>query len=64
VIAVDGGITKVSVESVALLGVDLIVTGSAVYDGVSPVENARARLESAGRARPRGPLAEVTKEGE
>ncbi len=40
------------------------VAGSAVYDGVAPVENARAMLESAGRARPGSPLAGVTKEGE
>jgi ribulose-phosphate 3-epimerase len=64
VVAVDGGVTKANVESVASLGVDLIVTGSAVYDGVSPVENARAMLESAGRARRGSPLAGVIKEGE
>ena len=34
VVAVDGGITRANVEHVASLGVDLIVTGSAVYDGV------------------------------
>jgi ribulose-phosphate 3-epimerase len=64
VVAVDGGITKANVGRIASLDVDLIVTGSAVYDGVSPVENARAMLESAGRARRRGPLAGATKEGE
>jgi ribulose-phosphate 3-epimerase len=64
VVAVDGGITKANAESVASLGVDLIVTGSAVYDGVAPVENARAMLESVGRARRESPLAGVTKEGE
>jgi ribulose-phosphate 3-epimerase len=64
VVAVDGGITKANVEAVAALGVDLIVTGSAVYDGLAPVENARAMLESVGRARLGSPLAGVTKEGE
>jgi len=64
VVAVDGGVTRANVESVASLGVDLIVTGSAVYDGASPVENARAMLESAGRARRGSPLAGVIKEGE
>jgi ribulose-phosphate 3-epimerase len=52
VIAVDGGITKANVQHVASLGVDLIVTGSAVYDGKAPAENARAMLESVRRARP------------
>ena len=44
VLAVDGGITKGNIAHVATLGVDLIVTGSAIYDGVAPVENARAML--------------------
>ena len=51
VLAVDGGITKANVEHVASLGVDLIVTGSAVYDGKAPAGNARAMLEAVGRAR-------------
>jgi ribulose-phosphate 3-epimerase len=51
VVAVDGGITKANVEHVASLGVDLIVTGSAVYDGVAPAENAQTMLEAAKRAR-------------
>ena len=52
VLAVDGGITKENVGRVASLGVDLIVTGSAVFDGVSPQENARFTLEAARSARP------------
>ncbi len=75
VLAVDGGITKGNVEPVAALGVDLIVTGSAVYDGVAPADNARAMLEAVRRARgeatrpPDGRespavMAGVTKEGE
>jgi len=51
VLAVDGGITRANVERVAQLGVDLIVTGSAVYDGGSPGDNARAMLEAVRRAR-------------
>jgi ribulose-phosphate 3-epimerase len=49
VLAVDGGITKANAEHVASLGVDLIVTGSAVYDGVAPADNARAMLEAVRR---------------
>jgi len=46
VLAVDGGITKANAEHVASLGVDLIVTGSAVFDGIAPSDNARALLEA------------------
>ena len=59
----DGGITKANVEHVARLDVDLIVTGSAVFDGADPEGNARAMLAAVRRAR--GDLmAGVTKEGE
>ncbi|MFL5928648.1 MAG: ribulose-phosphate 3-epimerase [Gaiellaceae bacterium] len=47
VLAVDGGITRENVAVVASCGVDLIVTGSAVFDGVAPEENARFMLEAA-----------------
>ncbi len=51
VVAVDGGVTKGNVERVARPGVDLIATGSAVYDGVAPADNARAMVEAVARAR-------------
>jgi ribulose-phosphate 3-epimerase len=51
VVAVDGGVTKANVEWVASLPVDLIVAGSAVYDGVSPAANARSLVEAAKRSR-------------
>jgi ribulose-phosphate 3-epimerase len=51
VVAVDGGITWANVQHLGSLGVDLIVTGSAVYDGIAPAENARAMLEEARRGR-------------
>jgi len=63
VLAVDGGITTSNVERIASLGVDLIVTGSAVFDGVSPEANARAMLETAHMARRGIEVAGVTKEG-
>jgi ribulose-phosphate 3-epimerase len=50
VVAVDGGITMANVERVAALGVDLIVTGSAVFDGASPAKNAREMRAAATRA--------------
>jgi len=45
-IGVDGGITKGNLATVAAWGADLVVTGSAVFDGVSPNQNARSMLES------------------
>ena len=51
VVTVDGGVTKANIEHVASLGVDLIVTGSAVYDGVAPADNARTMLASLAPAR-------------
>ncbi len=48
-LGVDGGVTRANIEHVASLGVDLIVTGSAVFDGKAPAENAAFMLEAAGR---------------
>src|SRR5436190_474894 len=63
VVAVDGGITRANVERVASLGVDLIVTGSAVFDGVSPADNARAMRAAIQRAHGGVAMSGVTKEG-
>jgi ribulose-phosphate 3-epimerase len=43
---VDGGITKANIEHIATLGADLIVSGSAIFDGVAPGDNARYMLEA------------------
>ena len=59
VVAVDGGITKANVEQVASLGVDLIVTGSAVYDGIAPAENAHTMLDAVKRVRAGSTLAGI-----
>jgi ribulose-phosphate 3-epimerase len=40
-ICVDGGITRDNIANVARLGADIVVTGSAVFDGKAPSENAR-----------------------
>src|SRR5688572_29963956 len=40
-IMADGGITRDNIAEVASWGADIIVTGSAVFDGRSPAENAR-----------------------
>ena len=51
-LGVDGGVTRANVAEVAALGPDLIVTGSAVFDGRAPAENARAMLAAVAAARP------------
>lgn len=40
-LGIDGGVTKENVGHIASLGPDIIVVGSAVFDGRVPVENAR-----------------------
>jgi ribulose-phosphate 3-epimerase len=46
VIGVDGGITRDNVAHVAALGPDLVVAGSAVFDGATPADNARTLLDA------------------
>jgi ribulose-phosphate 3-epimerase len=46
-LGVDGGITRDNIAEVARTGVDLIVTGSAVFDGKAPEDNARFMLQEA-----------------
>lgn len=43
-LGVDGGITRNNVAEVAKTGVDIIVTGSAVFDGKAAEQNARFML--------------------
>lgn len=45
-ICVDGGITRDNIANAAELGADIIVTGSAVFDGKAPAENARHMLSA------------------
>jgi ribulose-phosphate 3-epimerase len=45
-LGVDGGITRDNIAAVAAMGVDLIVTGSAVFDGKAAEPNARFMLEA------------------
>ena len=48
-LGVDGGITRDNIAAVAAMGVDLIVTGSAVFDGKAPEANAKFMLEAVKR---------------
>ncbi len=44
-VGIDGGVTKANIHGVGALGADLVVTGSAVFDGAPQVEaNARHML--------------------
>lgn len=45
-IGIDGGITRNNIEEVARMGADIIVTGSAVFDGKTPLENARFMIDA------------------
>lgn len=45
-LGVDGGITKANIAEIARAGVDLIVTGSAVFDGKAAAENAKFMLQA------------------
>jgi len=44
-LAVDGGITQDNIIDVSHMGADIIVTGSAVFDGGDALANARRMLE-------------------
>ena len=46
VIFVDGGIKRDNIADVARMGADIIVTGSAVYDGKDPAGNAKFMIEA------------------
>jgi len=50
-LAVDGGIKRSNIEEIALTGVDLVVAGSAVFDGKAAKENAQQMLQAVAQAR-------------
>jgi ribulose-phosphate 3-epimerase len=43
-ICVDAGINRKNITEIARMGADILVTGSAVFDGKTPLENARFML--------------------
>jgi len=45
-VGVDGGITRNNIADVARMDTDIIVTGSAVFDGKAPLENARFMINT------------------
>jgi ribulose-phosphate 3-epimerase len=48
---IDGGVKRENIEDVARMGADIVVTGSAVFDGKAPAENARFMLEALKKCR-------------
>jgi len=45
-VGIDGGITRDNIADVARMDVDIIVTGSAVFDGKTPLENAKFMISA------------------
>lgn len=45
-IGVDGGITRDNIRDIAGMDFDIIVTGSAVFDGKTPLENAKFMINA------------------
>lgn len=61
-ICVDGGVTQANIAEVTAMGVDMVVTGSAVFDGKTPHDNAIFMLEQfRKREKPRVGLREERK---
>jgi ribulose-phosphate 3-epimerase len=52
VLGLDGGVTKDNLARVVAMGPNLIITGSAVFDGKDAPGNARFMLDTAAAARP------------
>lgn len=46
ILGVDGGVTRDNIGVVATMGADIIVSGSAIFDGGDPAANAAAMLEA------------------
>ena len=51
-IMLDGGVKKENIAEIAAYGPDIVVTGSAVFDGKAPGENARLMLDTLKGERP------------
>ena len=51
-VCVDGGVTRDNIGDVARMGADIIVAGSAIFDGKAPSENAKFMIGAAREAAP------------
>ncbi len=45
-VCIDGGVNKSNIADIAAIGADMIVSGSAVFDGKAPSQNAKFMLEA------------------
>jgi len=52
-LSIDGGITRANIADAVRMGADIVVTGSAVFDGQDWEENARQLLQAAAQAKAR-----------
>ena len=55
-LGVDGGVTRANIEHVAGLGADIIVSGSAIFDGRDAIANATFMLDRVSEAGGRAPI--------
>jgi ribulose-phosphate 3-epimerase len=44
-VGIDGGVTRENIAQVARMGADIIVTGSAVFRGGAPLQNAKSMID-------------------
>ncbi len=45
-LCIDGGVKRDNISAIAQLGADLVVSGSAIFDGKAPLENARFMMHA------------------
>lgn len=45
-LCIDGGVKRNNINDIAKMGADILVSGSAIFDGKAPVENARFMLSA------------------
>lgn len=45
-LCIDGGVKRDNISEIAKMGADVVVSGSAIFDGKAPVENARFMLKA------------------
>jgi len=45
-LCIDGGVKRNNIAEIAKMGADILVSGSAIFDGKAPVENARFMLNT------------------
>ena len=49
-IGIDGGVKRDNISEIVAMGADIVVTGSAVFDGKAPFDNAKFMMEALNKA--------------